>query len=149
MTNGYNSTYTQNPFYGFGNASYPGGYVGKTQYNYYAVNFQELVKYNKSFGKHNVSVLAGHENYVHNYDYITGSRKNMFSYFGNHELSGATTMIDNGSYSSKYKTEGWIFVPFTIGMANTSVRFLTVVTPLRASIPSTVGVTSTHSVALG
>ena len=108
-TNGYNSTYTQNPFYGFGNASYPGGYVGKTQYNYYAVNFQELLKYNKSFGKHNISVLAGHENYTHDYNYITGSRKNMFSYFGNHELSGATTMIDNGSYSSKYKTEGWIF----------------------------------------
>ena len=102
-------TQTINPFYGYGHMNYPNGYVYKYNYNYYSVNFQELLKYAKSFGKHNVSLLAGHENYKHNYDYITGDRKNMFSYFGNQELNGATTLVSNGSYESKYCTEGWIF----------------------------------------
>lgn len=102
-------TQTINPYYGYGNMTYPNGYVYKYDYNYYSVNFQELLKYNKSFGKHNVSLLAGHENYTHNYDYMTGDRKNMFSYFGNQELNGATTYISNSSYASKYQTEGWLF----------------------------------------
>ncbi len=102
-------TQTVNPFYGYGYMSYPSGYVYKYNYNYYSVNFQELLKYNKSFGKHNISLLAGHENYSHDYDYMTGDRKNMFSYFGNQELNGATTYISNGSYKSQYQTEGWIF----------------------------------------
>ncbi len=102
-------TKTINPFYGYGRMNYPNGYVYKYSYNYYSVNFQELLKYAKSFGKHNVSLLAGHENYKHNYDYITGDRKNMFSYFGNQELNGATTLVSNSSYESKYCTEGWIF----------------------------------------
>ena len=102
-------TETINPYYGYGHMSYPSGYVYKYDYNYYSVNFQELLKYSKSFGKHNVTLLAGHENYTHNYDYMTGDRKNMFSYFGNQELNGATTYISNSSYKSKYMTEGWIF----------------------------------------
>ena len=102
-------TQTINPFYGYGHMNYPNGYVYKYDYNYYSVNFQELLKYAKSFGKHNMSLLAGHENYKHNYDYMTGDRKNMFSYFGNQELNGATTLVSNGSYESKYCTEGWIF----------------------------------------
>ena len=102
-------TQTVNPYYGYGHMSYPNGYVYKYDCNYYSVNFQELLKYNHSFGKHNVSLLAGHENYKHSYDYMTGDRKNMFSYFGNQELNGATTFISNSSYQSKYNTEGWIF----------------------------------------
>ena len=103
-------TQTINPFYGYGNMSYPGGYVYKYNYNYYSLNFQEFLKYNKTFAEvHNVSLMAGHENYKHNYDYITGDRKNMFSYFGNQELNGATTYISNSSYASEYQTEGWLF----------------------------------------
>lgn len=102
-------TQTINPFYGYGHMSYPNGYVYKYDYNYYSVNFQELLKYSKSFGKHNMSLLAGHENYKHSYDYMTGDRKNMFSYFGNQELNGATTYVSNSSYKSDYNTEGWIF----------------------------------------
>ncbi len=103
-------TQTINPFYGYGNMSYPGGYVYKYSYNYYSVNFQELLKYNKTFADvHNLSLLGGHENYTYKYDYMTGDRKNMFSYFGNQELNGATTYISNSSYDSKYQTEGWLF----------------------------------------
>ncbi|MGN0068476.1 MAG: SusC/RagA family TonB-linked outer membrane protein [Prevotella sp.] len=102
-------TYTYNPFYGYGYATYPNGYVYKYSYNYYSVNFQQLLKYTRSFGKHNISILAGHESYEHDYDYIYGDRENMYSYFGNQELDGATTILNNGSYKSGYNTEGWIF----------------------------------------
>ena len=105
----YRQTNTLEPYYGYGHATYPGGYVSKTGYNYYTLNFQQLLKYTKSFGLHNLSVLAGHESYKRKYDYITGERQNMFSYFGNQELNGATTIIGNGSYQEGYNTEGWIF----------------------------------------
>lgn len=102
-------TSTINPYYGYGHMAYPNGYVYKSGYNYYSVNFQELLKYSKSFGLHNISALAGHENYIYDYDNINGDRKNMFSYFGNQELDGATTFISNGSNKTRYNTEGWIF----------------------------------------
>ena len=105
----YNSTYTYEPFYGFGHASYPNGYVYKDSYNEYTLNFQQLLKYNKKFGKHNISLLAGHESYDYNVDDVYGDRKNMYSYFENQELDGATTILENGSYSLGYNTEGWLF----------------------------------------
>lgn len=102
-------TSTVNPFYGYGLATYPGGYVYKENYNYYTLNFQQLVNYTRSFGRHNMTLLVGHENYKYQYDYVYGDRKNMFSYFENQELSGATTMLNNGSYVSGYNTEGFFF----------------------------------------
>ena len=108
-TSNYNSTYTYEPFYGFGHASYPNGYVYKDSYNEYTLNFQQLLKYNKKFGKHNVSLLAGHESYKYDLDDISGDRKNMYSYFENQELDGATTVLTNDSYHLGYNTEGWLF----------------------------------------
>ena len=54
-------TSTQQPFYGFGHMSYPNGYVYKYNDDMFTQNYQQLLKYNKKFGKHNVSILAGHE----------------------------------------------------------------------------------------
>lgn len=105
----YKTTYTYNPFYGFGHATYPNGYVYADSYDQYTVNFQQLLKYSRSFGKHNISLLAGHESYEADYDDISGDRKNMYSYFGNQELDGATTVLTNSSYHTGYNTEGWIF----------------------------------------
>ena len=84
-------TSTQQPFYGFGHMSYPSGYVYKYNSSIFTQNYQQLLKYNKRFGKHNVSLLAGHESYKSNTDYLYADRKNMFSYWGNQELNGATT----------------------------------------------------------
>ncbi|MGN0282030.1 MAG: SusC/RagA family TonB-linked outer membrane protein [Prevotella sp.] len=108
-TSNYNSTYTYEPYYGFGHASYPNGYVYKDSYNEYTLNFQQLLKYNKKFGKHNLSLLAGHESYKYDVDDIYGDRKNMYSYFENQELDGATTVLTNSSYHLGYNTEGWLF----------------------------------------
>lgn len=108
-SSGYRSTNTINPFFGYGVANYPNGYVYKDQYNEYSINFQQMLKYARQFGKHNVSLLAGHESYDCTYEDIWGDRKNMFSYFGNQELNGATTIYNNGSYSIGYNNEGYIF----------------------------------------
>lgn len=102
-------TATQQPFYGFGHMSYPNGYVYKYDSSMFTQNYQQLLKYNKKFGKHNVSLLAGHESYKSNTDYLYADRKNMFSYWGNQELNGATTYLSNGGYKVDYNTEGWIF----------------------------------------
>ena len=102
-------TATQQPFYGFGHMSYPNGYVYKYNSSMFTQNYQQLLKYNKKFGNHNVSILAGHESYKSNTDYLYADRKNMFSYWGNQELNGATTYLSNGGYKVDYNTEGWIF----------------------------------------
>ena len=102
-------TATQQPFYGFGHMSYPNGYVYKYNSSMFTQNYQQLLKYNKKFGYHNVSILAGHESYKSNTDYLYADRKNMFSYWGNQELNGATTYLSNGGYKVDYNTEGWIF----------------------------------------
>ena len=102
-------TSTQEPFYGFGNMSYPNGYVYKYNNDLFTQNYQHLLKYNRKFGQHNVSLLAGHESYKSNTDYLYADRKNMFSYWDNQELNGATTYLSNGGYQNNYNTEGWIF----------------------------------------
>ena len=102
-------TSTQEPFYGFGNMSYPNGYVYKYNNDLFTQNYQQLLKYNRKFGQHNVSLLAGHESYKSNTDYLYADRKNMFSYWDNQELNGATTYLSNGGYQNNYNTEGWIF----------------------------------------
>lgn len=102
-------TSTMEPFYGFGHMSYPNGYVYTGNTDMFTQNYQQLLKYNKDFGRHNLSVLAGHENYKSNTDQLYADRKNMFSYWDNQELNGATTYLSNGGYTIDYNTEGWIF----------------------------------------
>ena len=95
------------PFYGNTASTYPGGYLSKTAYQTYTLNFQQIVNYTRQFGRHNVSVMAGHENYNYNYNYVWGDRENMFSYFGTDDLDGAVKVISNGSATTRYNTEGW------------------------------------------
>ena len=95
------------PFYGNTASTYPGGYISKTAYQTYTLNFQQIVNYTRQFGRHNVSVMAGHENYNYNYNYVWGDKENMFSYFGTDDLDGAVKVISNGSATTRYNTEGW------------------------------------------
>ena len=105
--NEWNNTSKVQPFYGNTASTYPGGYISKTAYQTFTLNFQQIVNYTKQLGRHNISVMAGHENYKYNYNYVWGDRENMFSYFGTDELNGAVKVIKNGSSTSRYNTEGW------------------------------------------
>ncbi len=105
----YRYTSTTQPFYGWSAASYPDGYVSKYHYRSYAVNFQQLVNYSKSFGYHNMTLLLGHENNRSVSEDISASRTGMISYYGNQELSGAIKENSGNSEQSKYNTEGYFF----------------------------------------
>lgn len=69
------------------------------------------------------------------YAELSASKKNMFSYWGNHELNGA--VIDGSSaasYSNDYNTEGYFSVLYMITMQNIIFRLLIVVMLLRVFI---------------
>lgn len=117
--NEWKTTTTTQPFYGTSASTYPGGYVSKTAYQTYTVNFQQILNYTVQLGKHNLSLMAGHENYKYNYNYVWGSKSNMFSYFTNKELDGAVKMEQTGSTTSRYNTEGY----FTRGMYNYDEKY--------------------------
>lgn len=105
----YRYTTTAQPFYGWGSSSYPDGELSKSHYRYYTVNFQQLLSYNHLFGKHNVSLLLGHENYKQTNEGVYASRQNMFSYWENQELSGAVKVENAWSNQTNYNTEGYFF----------------------------------------
>ena len=105
----YRYTYTVQPFYGTSANTYPEGYVSKSHYRYYTLNFQQLLNYSRSFGKHTMTLLLGHENYKQTSEDVYATRTQMFSYFGNQELSGAIKNQYGTSDQSKYNTEGYFF----------------------------------------
>lgn len=102
-------TSTSNPFYGYSASLYPTGYVYGGTDGTFSYNFQQKVNYTKELGLHNISVLAGHENYSMAYDYLYGGRTGMASYLTNQTLSGAITVEGNGDSHSRYNNEGWFF----------------------------------------
>ena len=101
------STSTKNPFYGQFVPN--GGIVSKSHSRSHYINLQQLLTYQKTFaGKHNVSLLAGHESYKE-YGYgLSASRSKMFS-IDNNELSGAVVDGESSSSSkSMYNNEGYL-----------------------------------------
>lgn len=121
VTNNQSRTlYTYNPFYGYAATTYKDGGVYKSQTQSYSVNFQQLVNYTKSFGKHSIGLLLAHENYKYNYNLLYATKYGMASYFGNQNLNAAITVMSSGvgdydttqsSNDSKtsYNNEGWMF----------------------------------------
>ena len=105
--NEWKNTQTTQPFYGNTATVYPGGYVYKADYQTYTVNFQQIANYSRQFDKHSFTLMLGHENYKYMYNYLSGDKEKMFSYFGAQELDGAVKVISNGSNTSNYNTEGY------------------------------------------
>lgn len=77
--------------YGTYNSGQREGYV--RNYNYDYLTGQILVNYNKSFGDHNLGVLAGMESYDVKYRYVTASRKGG----GNNNLDSSLNTLDASS----------------------------------------------------
>lgn len=100
---------TTNPFYGYSKILYPNGYVYQGSDETFSLNFQQLANYRKAFGKHDVELLLGHENYRMNYEYLWGSRRNMVDYFGNQTLAGAITIDGTNTQNQDYNSEGYFF----------------------------------------
>lgn len=77
--------------YGTYNSGQREGYV--RNYNYDYLTGQILVNYNKSFGDHNLGVLAGMESYDVKYRYVTANRKGG----GNNSLDSSLNTLDASS----------------------------------------------------
>ena len=99
------ATSMRNNLYGQFRAS--GGSLSKSHSRNVDYNLQELLSYDKSFGKHHVSALLGHENYCA-MGYSLSASKNKLISLDNLELGGA--VIDGksaGSSYGEYTNEGY------------------------------------------
>jgi len=67
----------------------------------------ELLEYTKSFNKHNLNVLVGHENYAYKYNYFTGSRSGQIV-GGISELVNFATALNVSSYENDLRVESYI-----------------------------------------
>ena len=101
------ATSLRNPYYG--QFAVSGGVLSKGHDRSIAYNFQQLLNYNKTFGKHNVDLLVGHESYNLQSYSIGATKSGMFSpsYL---ELDGMVTdMASASSGKAEYNNEGYFF----------------------------------------
>lgn len=69
-------------------------------------NLNQLLNYNKSFGRHSVDVLLGHENFTLNDNNLEGSRSQQIL-DGNYELANFTTTTNLNSVYNTRRVEGY------------------------------------------
>ncbi len=100
----YRGTSLANPW--FGQLANYGGAVSKTHGRTFSQNYQQLLKWQHMFDKHNVEAMIGHEYYNRKVYYLGASRNNLFSN-ENTELAGAITDASMSSYMSEYNVEGF------------------------------------------
>ena len=80
------------------------GTIQKATGRTFSYTFNQLLTYDRKFGKHHVDVLAGHEFYKYNYQYL-GAAKTGFPFGGLYELDAASTITDASSYQDFYAVE--------------------------------------------
>lgn len=82
------------------------GRAYRTLYRYKNYTLQQLLDWNKSFGNHNLDILAGHESFYYNYNYINGG-KNTETFAGKTEWINFTNIASLTDYQVDYRTEGF------------------------------------------
>ncbi|MEN7549480.1 TonB-dependent receptor [Rapidithrix thailandica] len=85
----------------------PAGRSRKINTTTTAYTFNQLLSYEKYFGKHHIDVLAGHENYDYTYNYNYGMRQ-VQAATGNMELINFTTTNGLESYTNKHRIESYL-----------------------------------------
>ena len=94
-----------NPY--FGNAVSKNGLAEIRDGRTFSYTFNQLLNYDRTFGKVHVDILAGHEAYAYNYQYLMGYKSGYP--FGNlYELAPATTLEDATSYTNNYRVESYL-----------------------------------------
>jgi TonB-linked SusC/RagA family outer membrane protein len=101
--NYYYNSYFNNKFVGDGA---PGGRAYRTSTRRNSANFNQLLNYVKSFGGHNLNILAGHESYSLRFNSLSGGKSEIIA-DGNTELGNFVTTLDLDSYEDNYTTEGY------------------------------------------
>ncbi|QEK52332.1 TonB-dependent receptor [Pedobacter aquae] len=100
-----NSTEFRNPIVGDGNGS--NGFVFRRNDLTTSYTFNQILTYDKSFGKHNINVLAGHENYDYLFQRNDASKVNQAS-AGNTEFANFVTPLSTGGFRDTYRIESYL-----------------------------------------
>lgn len=85
----------------------PSGRAYQYLYRTTSYTFSQLAEYNKKFDKHNLQVLAGHENYSYKYNYLSGSRSGIIVN-GITELVNFATVLGTTSYEDNATIESYL-----------------------------------------
>jgi len=93
LYNSRSTTYQNNQF---GDASVNGGRSTKGSDLQISYTFNQVLSWAKSFGNHNVSALAGHENYKYKYNYVSANKQG-FQFPGQTELNNGTEIFGQPS----------------------------------------------------
>jgi len=84
-----------------GNQAKSGGLIEKYNYRTQSYTFNQLLTWNRSFGKNNFDILLGHEWYAYKFQYLVAGRTNLVD--GIYELAPAANMYEADSYSDNYR----------------------------------------------
>lgn len=94
-----------NPY--FGNAASVKGSIQRSNGKMFSYTTNQLVTYAREIGYHRLDVLAGHEFYSYNYNYLSGS-KTGFPFGGLYHLDAATTVTGARSYEDTYAIQSFL-----------------------------------------
>ena len=89
-----------------GNQANAGGLLTKYNMRTVSYTFNQLLTWNRTFGKHNIDLLAGHEFYSYEYSFLKAAKSNLVD--GILELRPGTTLQSADSYSKQYRVESWL-----------------------------------------
>lgn len=84
-----------------GNQATANGLIQKYNYRTQSFTFNQLLTWNRTFGKNNFDILLGHEWYQMKYEYLTAGRTNLVD--GIYELGPAANMYEADSYSIDHR----------------------------------------------
>jgi len=94
-----------NPY--FGNAKSMNGLAEIADGRTFSYTFNQLLTWDRHFGDFHIDLLAGHEAYSYNYQYLMGY-KSGYPFGHLYELAPATTLQDANSYSDNYRIESYL-----------------------------------------
>lgn len=84
----------------------PAGRASRNSTTTTSITLNQLLNYNKTFGIHNIDLLAAHENYDYTYEYLYGSRQQQ-AFDGIYELRNFTTTNSLDSYTDRDRIESY------------------------------------------
>ena len=84
-----------------GNQASAGGLIEKRNGRTQSYTFNQLLTWNRQFGKHNIDILAGHEWYAYKYEYLYAGKTNLVE--GIFEIGPGANTLESDSYTDNYR----------------------------------------------
>jgi TonB-linked SusC/RagA family outer membrane protein len=90
----------------FGDAASVAGRSTKADTRQLAYTFNQVLSWNRKFGDHGFTALAGHENYDYEYNFLNATRTG-FPFPGTNEIASAATLTGATSYTNQLRIESY------------------------------------------